>query len=181
VHGFNVSDRGEGSTDMLAPVLRKSGFNIYEADYGHLDLFGVRHCNKHIAHMIARLAPKGAIGIGHSNGCAILQEVSNMDFNQFSGMVLINPALDTRARFGKNLDFIHVYSTPSDYTVQLSAALVKHPWGAMGRKGYLGSDQRVQNYYLPYAGHMGLFENFDDEYAREMSNRIRRASGLSSI
>lgn len=172
VHGFNVDDLGEGSTDRLAPCLYESGFQVKEADYGCMNILGATLCNRHIAHTLARTAPLGAIGVGHSNGCAILAQASLYIHNRMTGLVLINPALNTKTKFGSSVKFIHVYHAPSDAVVQLSSLLPFHIWGAMGRVGYKGDDPRVVNYELPFKGHTGLFDKWDKQYANTMIERM---------
>jgi len=148
VHGFNVKDSGQNTTDKLAPYLSFTGYRVVELDYFWTGLMGVRLCNKKIANVIAQmshLAEGKVIAFGHSNGCAILQAASLFGAN-FDQLVFINPALNRRAKIGQNVKYIHVWHSPSDTVVKLAKYIPNHKWGSMGAVGYQGEDSRFFNY-----------------------------------
>jgi len=148
VHGFNVKDSGKKTTDKLAPFLQSAGYRVVELDYFWTGLMGVRLCNKKIANVIAQmshLAEGKVFAFGHSNGCAILQAASQFGA-QFHQLVFINPALNRKAIVGRNVQYIHVWHSPSDRAVSISKFLPKHIWGNMGAVGYQGPDPRFFNY-----------------------------------
>ncbi len=145
VHGFNVTDGGKHTTDRLRPWFESSGYDVEECDYGWIGLLGVRFLNKRFARKCKKMTTPGSIGIGHSNGCAILQAASLMGA-PFEQIVLINPALDSDAKFGKQGKFIHVWYSPSDIPVRMARLLPFHTWGDMGAVGYTGDDPRFFSY-----------------------------------
>ena len=147
VHGFNVTDDGGATTDRIAPYFEAAGFRPVEQDYGFLFLLGAWICNNRVAKRIAKQVKPGDIGCGHSNGCAILTRAADAGA-PFDGLVLINPALDADFTFAPQLRWIHVYYNQDDGAVKL-AELIPHflnkRWGAMGARGYVGTDPRVEN------------------------------------
>lgn len=162
VHGFNVRDRGAHTTDRLIPHIDHLG-QVRQADYGWLGLFSVRWMNPFIARTIAGMVDAPAVGIGHSNGCAILHRASH-ESDKLEHIILINPALDEDAEFGPSVKRVDVLHNPTDEPVQISKWLpFRHPWGAMGRYGYVGDDNRVINHntYRLFGarGHGGAFDN----------------------
>ena len=148
VHGFNVKDGGAHTTDKLRPYLESAGYRVVELDYNWTGLIGVRLCNAKLAKVIARmtdLVPGKLIAIGHSNGCAILQAAS-MRGAKFDQLVFINPALNSKARIGEQVRYIHVWHSPHDKAVTFARFLPFHKWGNMGAVGYRGKDPRFFNY-----------------------------------
>ena len=166
LHGFNVSDGGTGSIDKLKPYLRGE---VCEYDYGWKGLLGVRMANKGLAEKLARMVSPGDVGIGHSNGCAILHLASHMGA-KFRKLVYINPALDSDAAPGPHVESLDVWHSPSDAPVRLARWLPWHAWGDMGAKGYTGPDERVKNFdkqsafSLSSSGHSDVFDDLKIRY-----------------
>lgn len=162
VHGFNVDDRGAGTTNLLHPYLRKARLRVLDYDYGMFNLLQVRLCNGGIAETIRATTKAGDIGVGHSNGCAILVEACQRGAN-LSGLVFINPALDEDTKIPAHVDWVHVYHNRGDTPVALSRIFQFHPWGAMGRHGYRGSDSRITNFdcFPDVQGHSDIFKKLD--------------------
>jgi len=153
VHGF-ASKGGKGSTDLLRPYFEDAGYQVAELDYRWTGLIGVRTCNKKLAQSWAgwcRIVASYAdeiIGVGHSNGCAILR-ASVWLGAPFTQLVFINPALNTKGkktRLGPLVKSVHVWHSPSDRAVRIARFLPRHPWGRMGAIGYKGNDPRYLNY-----------------------------------
>ncbi len=152
VHGFNVRDYGRGTVDKLHPHFRAEGFDPEEFDYGWIGLLGVRFWNGMLARQLTTLAEHESsifdplpIGIGHSNGCALLHLASHMGA-PFRRLIYINPALDKDATPGKNVDRVDIWHSPSDVPVQLAKWIPGHAWGEMGATGYVGDDPRMRNH-----------------------------------
>lgn len=171
-HGFNVKDGGRGTLDRLLPYLERT-HNILQADYGWLSLLGTWFYNDNCARLIAGLTPVNSVGVGHSNGCALL--VKACDYGaKFKRLVLINPALDRDTEFPEQLDRIDVIHNLYDDTVTLSKWLPFHPWGEMGRVGYEGGDIRVMNHdsseLFGVFGHSAVLKEKAAELAEYMDN-----------
>lgn len=162
VHGFNVSDGGAGTTDRLMPYVTKAGMKPISVDYGWFGLVQVRLCNGGVAEIIKAASRKGDIGIGHSNGCAILMDACQRGAN-LTGLVLINPALDEDCVAPPQVRWIHVYFNRDDSPVKWSRILLLHPWGSMGRSGYQGDDQRYLNVDCApgVSGHSDIFKKLE--------------------
>jgi hypothetical protein len=163
LHGFNVADGGEGTIDRLKPYLEAGGYRIQDHDYGHFLFRQVRLENGAVAEKVAATVKKGDIGIGHSNGCAILMRAAALGA-PFKGLVFINPALDEDCVAAEHVRFVHVYHNDGDYAVWFARLLrFNHPWGAMGRVGFKGSDPRYLNIDCgpDVQGHSDLFTKLD--------------------
>ncbi len=133
VHGFNVSDGGTGTTDTLIPYFEPA-FKVVQHDYGWLGLLGTRFCNRGIATQVAAQASRDDVGVGHSNGCAILAMAADMGA-PFRGLVLINPALDEDWVFPSQLRWVHVYYNQGDRPVPTTLAVGCHgPVGTGDRR-----------------------------------------------
>jgi pimeloyl-ACP methyl ester carboxylesterase len=145
LHGFNVADGGAGSIDRLKPYLEAGGYRVRDHDYGHFLFRQVRFENGAVAEKVAAAVKKGDVGVGHSNGCAILMRAAALGA-PFRGLVFINPALDEDCVAADHVRFVHVYFNDGDYAVWFSRLLrFNHPWGAMGRVGFKGTDPRYVN------------------------------------
>lgn len=145
VHGF-ADFSGIATTDRLRPFLEAVGFQVEEFDYGFTGLLGVRFLNGKRAKELAGKTPKGAVGIGHSNGCALLYRACVEHAAPFSQLVFINPALDEDVEFPSYLECVHVWYSPHDYPAKFAGLFYKHAWGAMGQRGAATTDPRVTNY-----------------------------------
>jgi hypothetical protein len=162
VHGFNASS-GANNVGRLRPYFEGAGFRVRELNYGWSGPLRVRLCNRGIALALAALVEPGTIGVGHSNGCAILQRAS-LSGARFEQLVFVNPALDRGAEIGPQVKRIHVWHSPSDKPVRLARFMLRHPWGDMGAKGYRGADPRFINYDKEHGfpvssrGHSDVFE-----------------------
>lgn len=164
VHGFNVSDGGKGSIDHLRPVLEAVySPTVHEFDYGYTFLLGALFGNPGRSRELARLSSRGDIGIGHSNGCALLHRASNLEQSHFDHLIYINPALDSDAVPGQKVKTLDVLYSPDDAATTVAAWIPWVLWGDMGNKGYTGQDPRVKNYNLlsclntKSLGHSGAF------------------------
>lgn len=167
-HGFNVMDGGQQTTDKFVSPLRKDGHEVSEADYGWRFLLSVRLFNRSIArkYILPKVRP-GSIGIGHSNGCALLSYAAEMGA-PFNTVILINPALDSDYAFPKQVKNILVIYNEKDYWVKLAKLLPSHRWGAQGRRGFTGIDHRYTQYssYQMWGveGHSAVFSVFPQLY-----------------
>jgi hypothetical protein len=165
IHGFNVSDEGEGTVGKLGPMFEAAGYTVKRPRYGWRGLLGVRALNKTFSRMITDMSEPGDIAVCHSNGAAIAAEAADLGA-PFSQLVLINPALDHDRRFPRQLDAIHVWHSPSDGPLKFARLLPWHSWGNMGAVGYRGpADARVTNYNkqsdfrVSSSAHSDIFED----------------------
>ncbi len=163
IHGFNVRDGGKESIDKIINPLKElcPEANIIEADYGWLGFFGVRFFTNWIAkNKIAPLIPDGATVICHSHG-AVMALKTVYYGAKIKNLVLINPALDKDTQFPCSIEKILVYANEDDWIVSASMIRPFLPWGEMGRTGYIGYDERVQNIFTKpvfrVSGHSDIF------------------------
>lgn len=154
VHGFNVSDGGKETILRLAEPLREAGHVVIPCKYGWLGVFGVRFCNKNIAHALASMAPANSVAIGHSNGCALIHAAAHMGA-PFSRVMYINPALDNDAELAPMIDRADIYYDPGDIIAGASRWRPWSSWGNMGRVGYKGRDPRNHNHNLHHDAELG--------------------------
>ncbi len=166
IHGFNVSDGGDGSVNLLKPILREyDDGHLLIHQYRRLGLFGVlRHntrISKALKHRVKSMNEKGFTvnAVGHSNGCALIVEAARHGA-VFDSVILINPALNTNIVFPLTIKNILVVHTKHDKATRIARffdviplveRLIPDIWGAMGAVGYKGLDRRVHNLDLSYS------------------------------
>jgi len=155
-------------TEQVMPLLESRGWATYLAATARRYFVRVRLCDGNIAEAIAALTPPGAVGWGHSDGCNVLRKAC-WKGARFAQLVLINPALDSDAKFPLDVKVIHVWHSPSDLAVRVARWLPLHPWGDMGARGYTGPSreadgQIIINYnkqeHMPVSskGHNDVFD-----------------------
>lgn len=165
VHGFNVSDLGGRTIDLVGPWLRNCGWKVGQVDYGWKFLLGVWVGNPKEARNFAKVVSPGDIALGHSNGCSIIHRAT-VDYDApLDKVVYINPALDTDAAPGPQVREAHVFYAPDDMAVLAARFIPSVLWGSMGRDGYTGIDLRMWNHNLHQllqtdsVGHSGAFKH----------------------
>lgn len=134
-------------------------------------MLGVRFLNPYRAMQLEIKATKlkkesagELVGIGHSNGCAILAAASELGA-PFDRLVFINPALDRSAAVGPSVKRVHVFHSPTDIPIYIAGLFLKHPWGRMGRDGARTPDPRFTNhnmladYPVKVRGHLDIFRD----------------------
>lgn len=160
VHGFNVSDGGQGSVGMLEPFLSAQGIVPHRLNYTHFGFFEARLKNAKVAQMVSRIAYNlklrgdTIVAFGHSNGAAILHLASTHYDAKIDHMVYVNPALQRDLVPGKHVKSLDVWHSPSDGPIALAeftrkvtfSAINSRPWGDMGAYGYVGPDTRIRNF-----------------------------------
>lgn len=147
VHGF-ADNNGKHTTDLLRPFFEAEGYNVREFDYGFIELISVKLHNAERGQKLAATVQSGTIGVGHSNGCAVLREASLVGA-PFEQLVFINPALTSDADIGSQVRKIHVWHSKADLAVRFAQVGLRWlipSWGDMGAVGYKGNDRRFINY-----------------------------------
>jgi len=160
VHGVNVRDGGRGTTDRLIPFLEAAGLDVLQYDYGWTFVLGARLWNGRRARRVRELAAHsadGAVGVGHSNGCAVLWEACRRGA-EFGSLVFINPALDRRAAIPPQVHQVDVFWTEDDVPTRISRFLPWNIWGDMGARGYRGQDARGVNWDMKHGIRQRTFE-----------------------
>jgi hypothetical protein len=165
VHGFNVSDRGRRTVDTLAPHLRDLGHepDTDQADYGLHNIFWVRFWWRPTVKRIAKAIQGADAVVTHSNGANYtMKALELLPWDQANTKIIIHlsPALNRKVKIPAATRAMHVFYTSSDWAVRFSRLLFFHPWGAMGARGYAGTDPRVTNhkYDASVHGHSGWFK-----------------------
>lgn len=165
VHGFNEDDSGANSIDKLIPKLQGRNVETINVDYGHFNLLDVFGHNDTVAKLIASYTKPGDIGIGYSNGCAVLLKAAQQGA-PFKRLIFINPALKSDIEIPPGIECVDVFFTDSDIPTRFAKYLRMMPftpknfiWGEMGRTGYTGQDERVINLDMSnyIVGHNGAF------------------------
>ena len=171
VHGFNVKDGGKGTTDGLRPYFEAKGFTVLEFDTGWRFLAGVRFGNGKRARRLARMIRPGDILVGHSDGCNLINLAS---WHQSGAKgkpvacIYLNPALDRDTQLAPQVSAALVFYTRTDKIVAVANWLRFHPWGDMGRVGYIEKNQvyldgryhniEYEHIGIEKAGHSGAFK-----------------------
>lgn len=171
IHGFNDTTKGADNVDLLAPPLEAMGHIVEkdEADYSWRFLIGTRFFRHdavaRIADAVVRAHESGrpVVVIAYSNGADYLFKALRLVFRIRVRVILIHPALASKADIPVVVERGWVFITRSDWPVRL-APLVSWlipGWGAMGVLGYRGDDKRLQNTYDltdVAKGHGGAFK-----------------------
>lgn len=174
IHGFNVRDNGAGSVLKLRPYLKAKGFEVVALGYEWTGRLGVRLCNPKLASFLASLVDEESVAVGHSNGCAIIDEACRRGA-LFSQVAYINPALDPDLAPVGWVKRADVFYSTGDWATTLARFIPFSTWGAMGAKGYTGKDSRVVNHEMGSFGHSDVF---NDKHLKTWGPRI--ASALST-
>jgi|GEM_PF-4136702 len=154
VHGFNVSDDGEGTINKLAPHICKNDKNTETKifSYGWLGLIGVFFLNPFFVKKLIPLVKKGDIGIAHSNG-AVLLLMANTYGAPFGHLIFISPALMSDIYIHDNIKKVSVFHTDNDDAVRVGrllrqlipwAPLGDPLWGDMGAVGHIPKNKRIK-------------------------------------
>lgn len=155
-HGFNVKDKGAGTTDTMTPLLERLGATVVEFDRdwdGLVEASLERDAQAdRVAAAVKRASatyyPSHIALVGHSHGCSIIHRAYTRDPHlqlRAQRAVLINPALRCNVRFPQHVVY-RTYFSPNDRVVTTSKWLRilpwrwlwPHPWGEAGRKGIVG-------------------------------------------
>ena len=139
IHGFNVSDGGEGTIGTLRPYLTESGFRSSMFTYGRIGMIRARASWPVIktARRLAAETSPGDVLIGHSHGCNIANEAV-FQGAEVETMIWINPALDVDVPVHRKIRRVIVCYWPGDLAVTLASHLILHRWGKLGATGYKG-------------------------------------------
>ncbi len=147
IHGFNVSDAGKRTVDRLAVWLIKLGHTVDmdTADYGLHNLFMVRFFHRKAVNRIADAIENAEAVITHSNGANYTMKAMRK-VRTTARVVHLSPALNSKTKIPSSISRMYVFRTRHDSAVKWARWIIFHPWGAMGARGYRGTDPRVQNY-----------------------------------
>ena len=162
LHGIHVSQPYK-SIGKLKLYFEKAGFNnVVVHKYGYAFAVLSRWKNPKRARKLFPLIENGDIVVGHSNGCTLIDMLTEMGA-PISGAVLINPALDADKALASQVRWVHVYFNGGDSVVWWSKLLIAHPWGKQGKIGYTGEDSRYSNFDSskeepPVWGHSDIFK-----------------------
>jgi hypothetical protein len=97
--------------------------------------------------------------VAHSNGCDITRIMLDQEGIAPAGIIFLQPALDADTVFADGNYWMNVFFNQDDRAVFMAKWFLwfHHPYGAMGRFGYLGNDRRILNFdtlhYCPRGGH----------------------------
>lgn len=167
VHGFNVSDGGDGSINRLAPHLSPV---VQEYRYGWTGLVGLSCANRRAVRGLLQVVRPGDSLVAHSNGCLIAWQLARMVGRDLRSVVCVNPALRRDTLWNVPVLCLH---NSTDWVVQLGRAwgrlfpvdgIEAQGWGAAGRYGFTAGQEHVTNLDTseswldrPVKGHSGLF------------------------
>lgn len=150
IHGYRVSDTGDGTVDRLINPLEAKGHDIIDFDYGHKNLLQAKFSNQEVAEKLANLvaveAARGKVVlVGHSNGNAVIDRALQILLPHDNiKVVYINPALKREKLANAAKVGGIVYYSPSDKAtltagivrrVPLLRRLLPSGWGMVGTFG----------------------------------------------
>ena len=155
IHGFNESHPVQHpNIAVLAPLIKRRGFNVHVHDYGEWDLMATRN-NKNLARLIYPSIREGDTLVAFSNGAAIVAHLQAMPMRVATPrIVLIQPALSNKWVPNSYTQSVTVFWNAGDLATvagkwwrRVTGIFPwrwkeKHHWGEMGHTGYVGSDPR---------------------------------------
>ena len=164
IHGIHTSDK-DNVTAKLALAFRQvcdEPVVVWKYGYalalttGLTDFLNERRVAK-----LAKIAKPGDSILAHSNGCSIAYMLQNQI--PLDRVILVQPALDNWRTFDNTRKVLVLYNE-DDAVVGASALGFCSAWGDMGRAGYKGTLDNVEQWdtkappYLlpPYSGHSGI-------------------------
>jgi len=150
IHGIHKSEGDISTAARIIPELMEADYreeDIIIHDYGYVTALTSRWKNKGRAEKIAPLIEPGDKIISHSNAGDITRIMLDMGILP-SGIVLLQPALDTDTVFAEGEYWINIFYNEHDKATLFARMFLwfNHPYGAMGRYGYKGNDLRIKNY-----------------------------------
>ncbi len=172
VHGWR--SRGE-YMDQLAIGLRARGYAVRVIKYGRTFWRGETEQRSFDAVVqLVKVAKRGDVVIGHSNGCNIIHDASRVGLKAES-CIFLSPALDEdidSRDYPATFRRIHVWHTKRDWAVWFGRFLPNSDWGQMGRVGYQGNDERFVNrdWTNTIGGHS---EWFDEHLPQEIDATLK--------
>jgi len=161
IHGI-FSD-GSESIDRLRPFFECAGHTVEEMDYGWSGPLGARADNPERAERLATLTRhrasegKCVAWLAHSNGNAIGKRALDLPDLSVDQWIMLNPALDVDIQVGPGVRRIDVVSGHDDRAVELARLIPGSIWGALGSRGYAGTDERFHQWWWE-----DLFDNEED-------------------
>lgn len=160
VHGIRFKDKTV--FNGLKEQLGERGVDAELVDYGYV-LFPIS--NRRAVTKLKEVAEPHQGGklvvVGYSNGAWASVQGAELGLH-IDHLVLVNGALHVRHEFPGQVKSIDVFYSEGDVATrfaQVRRSVTRilpwrwanpHGWGAMGREGYKGEDERVVNHKMPY-------------------------------
>ena len=172
VHGWR--SRGE-YMDRLAIGLRGKGYAARVIKYGQTFWRGeTEQASFDAVVQLTKAVRKGDVVIGHSNGCNVTHDALRVGLIAET-CIFLSPALDesiSSIDYMPTLRRVHVWFTKKDWAVWLAKFVPSSDWGAMGRYGYQGNDERFINrdWSQKIGGHSHWF---DEHLPQEIDAQLK--------
>ncbi len=176
IHGFNITDGGEGTLGTLMDSLDLKGYETVLHDLGYIGLILLRCKNARLAEKIAEQVGENDVIVAHSNGCLITYKIVKILAKKGihpKVVVTINAAMRRDAEWPEEIYILNLYSS-KDFIVLLGSiwarlmsfgGLFTHGWGAAGRYGFTTEHSKLTNWDTakwhweePTEGHSDLME-----------------------
>ncbi len=146
IHGIHTSEGDTSTPEYLLPLLRNGGHKVKVHEYGYVLAVLTRFQNPGRAAKIAPYIADGDVIIAHSNGADITRIMVNDLGVRPSQVILLQPALDKDTNFNR-VPRVDVCWNKEDKAVFFAKLLpFHHPFGEMGRTGYVGSAMNTVNH-----------------------------------
>lgn len=174
VHGIHTDD-SDNVTAKLAPAFRQvcdEEVMVWKYGYALALTTGLTDfLNGRRAAKLAKLIKLGDSIVAHSNGCAIAWLLQG-EHVPLDRLILVQPALDSWRTFD-NVRKVLVLRNDEDEVVGASTLGFCSAWGDMGKRGYTGTLDNVEQWDTkapphllpPYAGHSGIVA--DDRHRQQ--------------
>ena len=173
LHGYNVTDGGQGTIARWAPYLERRGFDVAVHDLGRKRLLTLRRQNREaVARLLDLIKPGDVIG-AHSNAALVTHKLVRAGA-PLAAVVVFQPALRRDTYWPPYLPVLNVCNG-GDLVVQFGrvwgrlstiARMKAHGWGAAGRYGFTTGQPNVINRFTDdtpgfpvVTGHSTIFKS----------------------
>ena len=176
VHGIHTSDKDNVTAKLASAFRQVCDEDVMVWKYGYalaLTTGLTDFLNERRAARLANLVKPGDSILAHSNGCAIAYLLQS-EHVPLDRLILVQPALDSWRTFD-NVRKVLVLHNDEDEVVGASTMGFCSAWGDMGKTGYTGSLDNVEQWDTkapphllpPYSGHSGVVQ--DDKHRQRWS------------
>lgn len=147
-----IATHGEGSIDLLLAELALRGHEVVDVRLPWRHWFSARWGGCRDGLLVAQHARDGDIVVGHSFGCYRAWNAHQV--RDFAAVICIAPAMSTSAEW-RYPERVHCWHSRRDWAVRVGSALLFHPFGLAGVKGF--SQEGVRN-REEQCSHSGYFQ-----------------------
>ena len=138
-----IHSDGTGTTDKLGYRLEALGYDFLDLDLPRRNAFNARWKAKKDAKRIIEVSEPGDVLIAHSFGC--LRSAYAMREIDYLAVFMFRPAMRRNWKFPEGNTGIRCIYSRQDYAILAGSALLFHPFGMAGFKGFKNPTKLKRN------------------------------------